>query len=844
MGEVYRAVDTRLGRNVAIKVLPESLSSETDRIRRFEKEARAASSLNHPNIVTIYDIGKADARAYIAMELVEGKTVRELLHTGAVPLRKLLSLAAQIADGLANAHDAGIVHRDLKPENLMVTRDGFAKILDFGLAKLIQAGEKDSAESAIPTMTKGTEPGVVMGTVGYMSPEQASGRTLDFHSDQFSFGSILYEMATGKAAFTRNTAPETLAAIIREEPEPLGAAASSTPVPLRWIVERCLAKEPHERYASTRDLARDLARLRDGVSEASGSGPLLAAVPALPRPIFRRWPVIALLGLVAGVGVGVFATHRPPDKPPVYHPVSSHRGSIGNARFAPDGQTILYTGSFQGEEGRIFSTRLGSPEWAPLPLPAAALVSISDSGKLLIALKRGETQTLAEVPLAGGAPREIFEWSKGGQDSGADLAPGGGGLAVIHTGSDRDRLEFPIGKVLYDPGPGGGLAHPRFSPNGDRIAFFESEPGFTSSVAVVDRAGKKTTLSRNWGDAMSLAWNPKTGEVWFSATEPGVSVGTMIVHAVSPTGRHRVVLGGPGRLVVQDISRDGRVLLMRGDLPSNMMCLPPGETKEVNLSWFDFAEVADLSADGRTLLFVERGAGEAFGGAVYLGKTDGSHPVRLGEGYANSLSPDGKWAASVQLTTNDRLVLLSTGADQPRTLRSEGLIHDYFGATWLPDGKRILFPAYRPGHKTALFVQDLDGGSPRPVTPEGIDGAVFPVSPDGKLVAALGPGETVFLYPIQGGQARAIPEIKPSDELIRWDEQGKALFLARRQKPPIRIERLELSSGRREFWKEVVPTDLSGLFGISEIHLTPDGKSYAFTCFRALTRLDVAEGLK
>ena len=844
MGEVYRARDTRLGRSAAIKVLPEALSAETGRLRRFEKESRAASSLNHPNIVTIYDVGTMDSRAYIAMELVEGKTLRELLNTGPVPLRRLLSLTAQIADGLATAHEAGIVHRDLKPENVMMTKDGFAKILDFGLAKLTHAGEDAAAESRLPTLTRGTEPGVVMGTAGYMSPEQASGRALDFRSDQFSFGSILYEMVTGKTAFLRSTAAETLAAIIREEPEQLGSTTPSVPVPLRWIVERCLAKEPQERYASTRDLARDLARLKDGLAEASGSGPSLAAAP--PRPILRRWPVAAVLGLLIGVGIGVFTVHRPPERPPVYRSVSSRRGAITSSRFAPDGQTILYTASFQGEEARIFSTRLGSPEWGPLPLPAASLVSISDSGKLLMALTRGETQTLAEVPLAGGAPREIFEGpAKGDAFVRADFAPGGESLAVIAVAGDRDRLEFPMGKVLYDPKPGVGLRNPRFSPNGDRIAFFEEEAGdYSSSVAVVDRMGKKTTLSRNWGDAINLAWNPKTGEVWFSARETGASSGALILHAVSPSGRQRVVLGGPGIVVVDDISREGRVLLKRVDLASNMICLPPGATKEVDLSWFDFAEVADMSADGKTLLFVERGSGEAYGGAVYIRKTDGSPPVRLGEGYANSLSPDGKWAAVVPLTSPDRLVLLPTGAGQPKTLLSQGLVHAYYGATWLPDGKRILFSASRSGHGTALFVQDLDGGSPRPVTPEDIGDSLFTVSPDGKLVAAHGRGEKAFLYPIDGGQPRAVPEIKPSDELIRWDERGETLFLADRKKPPVRIDRLVLSSGRREPWKELMPADLSGLFGVSEVHLTPDGESYAFTCYRQLARLYVVEGLK
>src|SRR5215813_4752449 len=262
MGEVYRARDTRLGREVAIKILPEALASDHDRLSRFEQEARSASALNHPNIITIYEIGRADSVSYIAMELVRGRTLRDLIAEGPLPAKSVLALAAQAADALAKAHEAGIVHRDLKPENVMVTREGFIKILDFGLAKL--ALPESGQVSAMPTLAKPeTRPGIVLGTVGYMSPEQASGRPLDYRSDQFSFGSILYEMATGKRAFQKGTGAQTLAAIIQDEPEPVAQVNSRAPAPLRWIVERCLAKEPDERYASTRDLARDLRSVRE-----------------------------------------------------------------------------------------------------------------------------------------------------------------------------------------------------------------------------------------------------------------------------------------------------------------------------------------------------------------------------------------------------------------------------------------------------------------------------------------------------------------------------------------------------------------------------------------------------
>src|SRR5262249_32580279 len=257
----------------------------------FEKEARAASSLNHPNIVTIYDIGQTDGVSWIAMEKVDGKTLRELLGVGALPVKRTLSIGAQVADGLAKAHEAGIVHRDLKPENVMVTKDGFVKILDFGLAKFGTVGSGGVEASQLPTETR-TSPGIVLGTVGYMSPEQASGHGVDYRSDQFALGSILYEMATGRRAFAKKTAVDPLSAILNEEPEPIASVSPQAPAPLRWIVERCLTKDVDGRYASTTDLARELRTVSNHVSEAVLSGGVAAAAASRRRRI--RWAAAAV----------------------------------------------------------------------------------------------------------------------------------------------------------------------------------------------------------------------------------------------------------------------------------------------------------------------------------------------------------------------------------------------------------------------------------------------------------------------------------------------------------------------------------------------------------------------
>ncbi len=471
MGEVYRARDTRLGREVALKVLPEALAADRGRLSRFEQEARAASALNHPNIVTIHEIGSEGETAFIAMELVDGKTLRELSAPGAMPVRRILNIAAQVAEGLAKAHGAGIVHRDLKPENVMVSKDGFVKILDFGLAKLVEPAS--GGVSAMPTLAQETRPGTVMGTVGYMSPEQASGEPLDFRSDQFSLGSMLYELVTGKKAFQRKTAAETMSAIIRDEPEPVARVRPELPPPVRWILERCLAKDREERYASTRDLARDLASVRDHISEVSSGAEALLASPAKARR--RLLPIAAGLALLAvGFAAGA-ALVRGLTKatPPTFKRLTFRQGQIGNARFAPDGKTIVYGAIWAGDPRRmrLYQTRTESPASRLFEFPMADILSISASGELaILTSEEGIWGTLARVPMTGGLPRQVLE---GVPYASADWAPDGKELAVVHRAEGKLRLEFPIGKVILDAQTQ-DISCPRFSPKGDLIAFWES----------------------------------------------------------------------------------------------------------------------------------------------------------------------------------------------------------------------------------------------------------------------------------------------------------------------------------------------------------------------------------
>src|SRR5262249_13417971 len=458
--EVWRARDTRLARDVAVKVLPAEVAADPSRLKRFEKEARAASALNHPNIVTIYDIGSADSVAVIAMERVQGERPRELLLAGGLSVKRMLPIAEQIAAGLAKAHEAGIVHRDLKPENVMVTKDGLVKILDFGLAKQTGPVSGSDEGSHLPTET-GTSPGVVVGTVGYMSPEQASGQLVDFRSDQFSFGSILYEMATGKRAFQKKTGVDTLSAILNEDPQPIAAINSDVPAPLRWIAERCLSKDPEGRYASTSDLARELAIVRDHLAEAGGSG----ATAGVSRERSILLPIAIVAAPAAGAALSLLAGKSVlRTQPPRFRQLTFSSGTIQTARFVPGSPTIVFGYQRQGGKLQILSTQPGSTEGRPLGLPPGNIKSVSRSGEIALVMGNNWLRgTLARVPLAGGAPREVLENALG-----ADWSPDGKGLVVIHAFQGNKRVEFPIGRVLYESQ--GSVGNPRFSPKGDLIA--------------------------------------------------------------------------------------------------------------------------------------------------------------------------------------------------------------------------------------------------------------------------------------------------------------------------------------------------------------------------------------
>jgi hypothetical protein len=842
MGEVYRARDTKLSRDVAIKVLPPELARDTGRLARFEKEARAASALSHPSIVAIYDIGQVDGIAFIAMELVEGKTLRELVAAGPVPVKKLLSVAAQAADGLAKAHAAGIVHRDLKPENLMVTREGFVKILDFGLVKLVP-GSEDSRGAEHPTVTRGTEAGTVLGTAGYMSPEQASGEPADFRSDQFSLGSILYEMATGKRAFERPTSVQTLSAIIESEPEPLATAAPRLPASLLWVVERCLAKDPEDRYGSTKDLARDLAALRDHSSGISAAG---VASPAGRR--LRLSPIAMASGVLAAVGLAALTflagqrlqARRDREAPaPKRTTLTFRRGFLTGARFAPDGQTIVYSASWDGKPSEIFTTRVGSTESRSLGISPAVLLAVSSAGEMAVLFGCGQENpcfgTLARVPLAGGAPREILE-----AVGEADWSPDGKDLAVTRFVGGRQRLEYPIGKVIYETT--GLLNSIRVSPKGDLVAFLD-HPRLDSSrgiPSVVDRAGRKKVLTTEWARLQPVLWSPTGEEVFFSRWGGRETRGAGI------SGRTRRAPSIPG---FDDVSGEGLFLdtgMLSENLQRVILARVPDEREERNLSWLIGSTAADLSSDGRYLLLFENrllpDQPDLEAMTTFLRETDGSDAKRLGEGRALALSPDGKWAL-VRHATEIRLVLIPTGAGEPRNLPAGDFLRLRF-ATFFPNGQRILFAAEDKSGVPRSYIQDLVGGPPKPFGDEGMRAIL--VSPDGGQVAGTTTKGIHLIYRADGeGRPQPVEGALPDDFLLQWSADGKTIYVRGAEDQPLTLYRLDLATGRRERWKELAPPDPTGFRGYAlgpgAVSVTPDGRFYAYTFLTDSGRLVLTE---
>jgi len=843
MGEVYRARDTRLDRIVAVKVLPASFAADADRLHRFEREARSVAALSHPNILAVYDIGTHDGTPYMVTELLEGETLRERLQGGLVSARKAVEIATQVAHGLAAAYDKGIIHRDLKPENIFLTKDGRVKILDFGLAKT--APSKAAANSSVQTLTSAdislTEAGQVLGTAGYMSPEQVRGVEVDHRSDIFVFGSILFEMLSGQRAFRRDTAAETMTAILKEDLPELTEMNRSISPGLDRIVRHCLEKNPDQRFQSARDLAFDLESLSPGSSSSLGK----VAQPTAVQRLRRFQPVIALLLLTLAAGLGYTAGHRGKTSSEVtYHQLTFRKGTVLSARFAPDNRTVIYSAAWAGLSPELYSTREDSIESRPLGLNQVDLLGISSQGEIAVSLKPtplqgffGTLGTLGRTPLTGGtAPREILEnveWS--------DWSPDGSNQLVVRTVGNENRIEYPAGKVVYQVAAPAWISHPRISRDGKRIAFCRhfSRGDDRGSVAVIDADGGNAKSFGEFASLYGLAWSPRNDEVWFTADPTATTIARRLM-SVNMSGAFRLLAAAPGDLTLHDVSTDGTAIIAIDDRERKIFFASSQGSEDRELTWLDRAVMAGMSPDGKQVLFFEAGKGGGALGTIFLRKTDGTAAVRLGEGYAIGLSPDQKWVLAFTPSTAPRYWLIPTGAGEVAELKPAG-IENIALQGFAADSRRIVMTANEPGHPARDYLFDPASNQLQPLTPEGVRG---PITPDGKFVFARSEKGVPELLPAEpGSPVREIKGLQDKDRPIQVTADGMAIFVATYNGMTASVYRLRLDNGDRQLVKTLEMHDPAGGFGITRVLTTPDGQQFAYNTLRQLSELYLLQGL-
>ena len=841
MGEVYRARDSRLDRIVAVKVLPASFAADAERLRRFEQEARSVAALNHPNILAVHDIGTHDGAPYMVCELLEGETLRTRLHGGVLSARRAIEFATQIAEGLAAAHEKGIVHRDLKPENIFITKDGRVKILDFGLAKITSAGPAaNTAQTLTSAQVELTEAGQVLGTAGYMSPEQVRGVTVDHRSDIFAFGAIFFEMLSGKRAFSRDTAAETMTAILKEDPPELTELNRNISPALERIARHCLEKSPDQRFQSARDLAFDL----DSLSQHSGTSARMVAQPTSLQKMRRFQLPITVLLVALGAGLGYFVGHKQkPTSEVTYHQLTFRKGTVLSARFAPDNRTIIYSAAWGGSPPELFSTRQDSIESRPVGLSAVDLLGISSQGEMSVSLKPatlpgffGTVGTLGRTPLTGGtAPREMLEnveWS--------DWSPDGSSLLVVRTVDKDNRIEYPAGKVVFKVTQPGWISHPRISRDGKRIAFCQhpSRGDDRGSVTIINSDGSNAKSYGDFASLYGLAWSPKNDEVWFTA-DPTVTTIARRLMAVNMSGAFRLLAAAPGDLTLHDVSADGTAVIAIDDRERKIF-FTDSKTPERELTWLDRAVLVGLSPDGKQVLFHEGGKGGGSLGTIFLRKTDGSAAVRLGEGYAVALSPDQKWVLANTPSNPPRASLIPTGAGEGVALKPTG-IENVVPLGFAADSRRVFFLANEPGHPNRFFMFDPASAKLQALTPEDTRGAV---SPDGKFLFVRSNKPLPDLIPVDDSSPpREVKGMQPTDRPLQVSDDGKVILIASFSGLTATVSRLHIDTGERQLVRTLEMRDPTGGFGITRVITTPDGQSFVFNTLRDLSELYLLQGL-
>ncbi|MGH9467510.1 MAG: protein kinase domain-containing protein [Terriglobales bacterium] len=851
MGEVYRARDTRLQRDVAVKLLLPEVANDPERRRRFEQEARTIATLNHANLLAIYDVGELEGQPFLVTELLQGQSLRQMLSGGALPVRKAADLGAQIAGGLAAAHAHGIVHRDLKPENIFITADEKAKILDFGLAKanpLATSAVSDEAETlaGVPTTT---QPGMVLGTIGYMAPEQARGEAADARSDIFSLGAVLYEMVSGRRAFGGSSGIEVLSAIVRDDPAPLTATGRDLPPVLTGIIQRCLEKNPALRFQSAQDLAFALQFLG-----ATSTGSTLAALPALtPSP--RRptggvplWTLAAAAVVAAALAWFFTRGAGTPPEPPEYAQITFQTGTVRSARFEPGGAGIVYSADWSSDSSdamQVYERRSGDAQPRAVGVKGI-LAGVSHQDKLAVIQNCKNAfltcaGTLVVASLTGGGVRE-----RANDVAYAAWAPDGRYLAAVEISGGTAELQYPLGHVLLSTH--GWYASPRFSPDGHWIAFL-AHPSIESgggNVEIVPASGGATrVLAAGFRSLSGLAWSADGRRVFVGATL--ASGLPHAIYSISLGGDKRIVARVPGFIKLADAGPGGTALVIRVEDRDELMARVAGSSKEVNLSWEGANFIGDLSADGKTIVFCQCGQSGGPEGTIFLRPTDGSPPVELGHGIPEALSSDGRFLAARTSNSSDAsLELLPTGAGNADVL-PRGSIYSYgFTNNFLPDGKALAGLAQPAANAPwRIYVQDISGAPPRFVSPPVRSTGTAPVTADGRYALAQSAADgRWYLYPLAGGTPRLFTKVPPLYLPLRFASDGKRLFAADVAKFPYTTYAIDLTTGKQTPVVTIAPQLSAGQLSINGPVLSADGRFYGYSIGYETSSLSQVSGLR
>ncbi len=820
MATVYLAEDLKHHRKVAIKVLRPELAAVIG-AERFLREIQTIANLQHPHILGLIDSGEVQGTAYYVMPYVEGESLRDRLNRDKqLPIADAVRIASEVAGALDYAHRRGVIHRDIKPENVML-HDGSALVADFGIALAVSSAGGGS---------RMTETGMSLGTPHYMSPEQAMGeREITARSDVYALGAMTYEMLVGEPPFTGPTAQAIVAKVMTAEPAGLIGQRKSVPPAVEEAVLTALEKLPADRFATAAEFG----------SALSGPGPIR---PRNRGPTWladwRSRLTLAVAAVSLAASGWLLLRHRADAGDLGRISVTQHsfrQEAIINARWAPDGQTIVYSASAQGSTPRLYVIRPDYLEPEALGPDSANLLAVSSTGELALLTHarhdnhRVFTGTLARMPLGGGAPREIME-----NVHEADWSPDGAQLAIIRPSGEYVQLEYPAGTVLYRSLAGGYLSDPRVSPQGDRVAFFtHTFAGDDRGWAmVVDRAGKARRMTPEFSGLEGLAWRPDGRSLLFSASGTGDA---LQVHEADLDGTARLVLPSPGSLTLHDVRTGGRWLVTRDDQNHGLVARSAGAEADRDLSWLDSSILPVVSADGHWVAFTDIAGGAQY--SVMLRKTDGSPAVRLGPGTATGISPDARWVLGLIVSTPPQFWLYPAGAGDARRLTWAGL-QSVASVAFVPDDGSLFVCGTPASGGARCYRSPLNASTLTPMTPDGI-GAGLP-RPDGAAVLVRRDGQHA-LYPAGGGAPTPVSGVG-ADSVIRWSPDGAALWVQTGTPSRPRVDRVDVTSGRRTPLLTIdAPTTV---FSSARLSLADDPRSYVYETRKWFSLLFTFSGMR